>query len=100
MSAGRNSVTLSPLAAALDNDFFGNTGFAPPGLAHLAFDRASFLPFVKNSFLRGAIPIDILNPAPISFGAYLKYRALDTSYLANSPWAHNEIYRSFYQGSL
>ena len=91
LSACRNAATLSPYVVALDNDFFGNTGFAPAGIVHLALDRASFLPFAKDSFLRGAIPNNIINPAPNSFSAYLRYRALDTSYLANASCAHNEI---------
>ena len=71
--------------------FFGNTGIAPPGLTHLALNRASFFPFVKDNFLRGAIPIDIINSAPNSYGAYLHYRALDSSFSTNAPWAHNAI---------
>jgi hypothetical protein len=91
LSESRNMASVSPYVVALDNDFFGNTGFAPPGLSHLALNRASFFPFVKDNFLRGAIPIDIINPAPNSFGSYLRYRALDSSFSANAPWAHNAI---------
>jgi hypothetical protein len=93
----RNPATLSPVIAAIDNDFFGPSGLAPSGISHLAQDRTSFFLFVKNLFFHGAIPRYVFAPSPVTYEAYIEYRALDASYAAGQHFSSCPINTSHFK---